>query len=143
MRQAGILCINPKHPACAKLPAMQGQLEFHDSEVRSSTLLAGTLTIAFSAACVQAENAGYVQSLVLELTEAAVDGPLTGGIGRLLHGTLWVDGVALPAVRFPYTVSGRVRMELQFANGIHLAISATSLVCRLTGDPRFVESFAC
>jgi hypothetical protein len=122
---------------------MQGQLEFHDSEVRSTTLLAGTLTVAFSAACVHADNAGYVQSLVLELTEAAVDGPLTDGIGRLLHGTLWVDGVALPAVRFPYTVSGRVRMELQFANGIHLAISAASLVCRLTGDPHFIESFAC
>lgn len=34
---------------------MQGQLEFHDSEVRSTTLQTDTLTLAFSAAFVQAE----------------------------------------------------------------------------------------
>lgn len=124
---------------------MQGELEFHDSEVRRIALDGDTLTLAFSAAFVQAEGAGagYVQSLVLACTGASVDGPLANGIGRLSHGKLWVDGVALPALPFPYTAPGPVRLALQFSNGTRLAITATTLECRFTGDPKFVESFAC
>ena len=124
---------------------LQGQVEFHDSEVGRITLDDGALTLAFSAAFVLAEGAGagYVQSLVITGTQATVDGPLADGVGRLSQGTLWVDGVALPALPFPYTAPGTVRMELQFSNGIRLTLTAASLVCRFTGDARFVESFAC
>nr|WP_315187570.1 hypothetical protein [uncultured Albidiferax sp.] len=124
---------------------MQGQLEFHDSEVRSIALQADTLTLAFSAAFVQAESAGtgYVQSLVIACTGATVVGPLADGVGRLSHGKLWVCGRVLPALPFPYAAPGPVRIELQFSNGTRLAISAATLECRFRGDPKFVESFAC
>ena len=124
---------------------MQGQLEFHDSEVRGIAFDCDELTLAFSAAFVQVEGAGagYVQSLVLACTWATIDGPLADGVGRLSHGKLWVDGVALPALPFPYTAPGPVRIELQFSNGSRLAITAATLECRFTGDPKFVESFAC
>jgi hypothetical protein len=124
---------------------MQGQLEFHDSEVRSIDMQADALTIVFSAAYVRtpAAGAGYVQSLVMAFTGASLDGPRADGIGRLSHGMLWVDGVAQTALPFPYTTAGPVRVELRFSNGTHLNILATSLVCRLTGDPQFIESFAC
>lgn len=124
---------------------MQGQLEFHDSEVRSIALQVDVLTLAFSAAFVHADGAGlgYVQSLELACTGATVDGPLADSVGRLTHGTLWVDGVARSTLPFPYTAPGPVRVELQFSNGTRLAITAASLACRFTGDPKFVESFAC
>ena len=124
---------------------MQGQLEFHDSEVRSMTLHHGTLTLTFSAAFVQADGAGagYVQSLEIACTGAIVEGPLADGVGRLSHGTLWLDGVPLPALPFPYTAPGPVRLELQFSNGTRLVMGAVTLECRFTGDPKFVESFAC
>ena len=124
---------------------MQGQLEFHDSEVRSIALQADALTLAFSAAFVQTEGAGsgYVRSLEFACTGATVDGPLADGVGRLSNGKLWVDGVALPALPFPYTAPGPVRLELQFSNGTRLAIAAATLVCRFNGDAKFVASFAC
>ncbi|WP_295950843.1 hypothetical protein [Rhodoferax sp.] len=124
---------------------MQGQLEFHDSEVRSIALHGDALTLAFSAAFVQADGAGagYVQTLELGCTGACVDGPLADGVGRLSSGKLWVEGVALPALPFPYTAPGPVQVELQFSNGTRLAIRAATLECRFTGDPTFVESFAC
>ena len=128
-----------------RLASLQGQLEFHDSEVRSVALEGAALTITFSAAFVQADGAGagYVQSLVITCTGASVDGPLVDGVGRLSHGKLWVNGVVLPAMPFPYSAPGPVRVELQFSNGTRLAIAAVSLVCRFTGDAKFVESFAC
>ncbi|BDT67036.1 hypothetical protein os1_12030 [Comamonadaceae bacterium OS-1] len=124
---------------------MQGQLEFHDSEVRSIALQTDTLTLAFSAAFVQAEGigAGYVQSLEITCTRATVVGPLADGVGRLSNGKLWVCGRVLPALPFPYAAPGPVRIELQFSNGTRLAISAATLECRFKGDPKFVESFAC
>lgn len=127
------------------LASLQGQLEFHDSEVRSIALHNGALTLAFSAAFVQADGAGagYVQSLEIAGTGAAVDGPLPDGVGRLSQGTLWVGGVALPALTFPCTSHGPVRLELQFSNGTRLVITAATLECGFTGDPKFVESFAC
>ena len=125
--------------------SLQGQLEFHDSEVRGIALEADALTLAFSAAFVQVEGAGagYVQSLEMASTGASVDGPLADGVGRLSHGKLWVGGVALPALPFPYTAPGPVHIELQFSNGTRLTITAASLVCRFTGDAKFVETFAC
>ncbi len=124
---------------------MQGQLEFHDSEVHRIDMREGALTIAFSAAWVQAEGvgAGYVQSLVMAFTGATVDGPLADGVGRLSQGKLWVDGLSLPALPFPYTASATVRVALQFSNGVRLEIAANGLVCQFTGDPKFIESFAC
>lgn len=124
---------------------MQGQLEFHDSEVRSTTLQDDTLTLAFSAAFVQAEGAGagYAQTLEIACTGATVDGPLADAVGRLSHGKVWVCGRVLPALPFPYAAPGPVRLELQFSNGTRLVVSAATLVCRFRGDPHFVESFAC
>ncbi|WP_367849665.1 hypothetical protein [Rhodoferax sp. WC2427] len=124
---------------------MQGQLAFHDSEVRSVVLRADALTLAFSAAFVQADGAGagYVQSLEIACTGATVDGPLADSVGRLSHGKLWVCGRVLPALPFPYAAPGPVRIELQFANGTRLVVSAATLACRFKGDPKFVESFAC
>lgn len=124
---------------------MQGQLDFHDSEVGRITLQADVLTLAFSAALVQARSAetGYVQTLEITCTGATVDGPLADGMGRLSYGKLWVCGRVLPALPFPYAAPGPVRLELQFSNGTRLVFSAATLECRFRGDPHFVESFAC
>nr|WP_315203021.1 hypothetical protein [uncultured Albidiferax sp.] len=124
---------------------MQGQLDFHDSEVGRITLQADVLTLAFSAALVQARSAetGYVQTLEIACTGATVDGALADAVGRLSHGKLWVCGRVLPALPFPYAAPGPVRLELQFSNGTRLVVSAATLECRFRGDPHFVESFAC
>lgn len=124
---------------------MQGQLEFHDSEVHRIELQAGDCRIAFSAASVQAQGlgAGYVQSLELRCPGAWVDGPLADGLGRLVQGQVWVQGQALARLPFPYTAPGPVRLLLQFANGVRLDIRADGLLCQFSGEPGFVESFAC
>ena len=126
-------------------PAMQAKLEFHDSEVRSIDTHADTLRLAFSAAYVHLDSvrAGYVQSLEMQFRGAAWDGPVADCVGRLSAGRLLLDGSAQSSIPLPYSSSGTLRVELQFSNGAHLHISAAALVCRFTGDPTFVESFAC
>lgn len=124
---------------------MQANLEFHDSEVRSIRALVDTLRIAFSAAWVRVapDQAGYAQSLQIQCLGARWDGPLADCMGRLSSGRLLDGDSVLSSLALPYASIGAVRLELQFSNGTQLQIHAQSLLCSFTGDPKFVESFAC
>lgn len=124
---------------------MHASLEFHDSEVRSTAAQADTLQIAFSAAWVRLapDQAGYAQSLHIQCLGARWDGSLADCMGRLSGGRLLDGDSVLSSLALPYASTGPVRLELQFSNGTQLQIHAESLVCGFSGDPKFVESFAC
>ena len=126
-------------------PTFLPTLAFHDSEIHSVAMLADTLTLAFSAAYVQLadKRSGYMQSVKMEFRQATWVGPTADCVGRLSDGTLWVNGAPQAPLTLPYASAGPVRVELRFSNGANLAISAQAMVCRCTGDPQFVESFAC
>ncbi len=124
---------------------MNTVLEFHDSEVRSVKSNADSLTVTFSAAHVLRADAvaGYVQSLELKLSSATWIGPVAECVGRLSAGKVVTNGVARSSLELPYTSTGSVTAELQFSNGSLLTITATTLECRLTDEPKFVEAFRC
>ncbi|WP_394787224.1 hypothetical protein [Rhodoferax sp.] len=119
--------------------------EFHDSEVRRIAAQDGALQILFAAAFVRVGTAssGYAQSLEMQFLDARWDGILADCIGRLSDGRLLAGASAQSSIPLPYASAGPVQVELQFSNGARLQIRAASLLCRFTGDPQFVESFAC
>lgn len=130
---------------------MNAGLEIHDSEVRSVEANANSLTVAFSAAYVHRSSgrpgfdagSGYAQSVEMEFSGATWVGPLPECVGRLSDGQVVSNGVARSLIELPYSSSGSVSAEFQFTNGSLLSVSASALVCRFTGEPRFIESFSC
>jgi len=124
---------------------MHASLEFHDSEVRSTDAQADTLRIIFSAAFVRVapDQVGYAQSVEIQCLGAHWNARLADCMGRLSGGRLLVGDSVLSSLALPYASTGPVRLELQFSNGAQLQVHAQSLVCGFTGDPKFVESFAC
>jgi hypothetical protein len=126
-------------------------LRFHDSEVRTVQATGNRLSVQFSAASVRQSNGqsgapateGHVPNLELLLTRATWSGLLNDGVGRLSAGGLAVDGVPVAPVPLPWARSGKVTLELNFANGTALSVAAGSVEFRFSGEPRFFESHAC
>lgn len=126
-------------------------LEFHDSEVWGVESHANSLTVVFSAAYVHRSSgrpgldagSGYAQSVEMEFSDATWVGSLPECVGRLSDGQVVSNGVAKSVIELPYSSCGPVSAELQFTNGSLLSVSASALVCRFTGEPRFIESFSC
>ena len=79
----------------------------------------------------------------LSVTQATWSGALADGVGRLSTGALSIDGVPLSPVPLPLARAGKVALTLTFANGTLLSIAARSVLIRFSGEPRWVESYAC
>ena len=130
---------------------MNVALEYHDSEVRRVESTADSLTVFFSAAYVHRSTgrpaidagSGYAQSVEMLFSGAAWRGPLPECVGRLAAGQVVANGVARSLIDLPHASTGPVAAEFQFANGALLSVTASALVCRFIGEPRFIESFAC
>ena len=127
---------------------MSLSLQFHDSEVRQAQTAGADLSVAFSAASVRSSDRqngidGYVLNLEMLLTQATWTGARADGVGRLSTGALSIDGVPLSPVPLPLARAGKVALTLTFANGTLLSIAARSVLIRFSGEPRWVESYAC
>ncbi|WP_119154032.1 hypothetical protein [Caldimonas tepidiphila] len=131
---------------------MNDALLFHDSEVRLAFADGDTLRVQFSAAHVERREAGpragapvlgYARTLELAFARAAWTGALHECVGRLVQGRLSAAGAAHARLPLPFDAPGPVRCELAFHNGTLLEVEAGAVSCRFTGDPRFVESYAC
>ena len=130
---------------------MNGGMELNDYGVRSVEEYTNSLTVAFSAAYEDRSSgrpgfdagSGYAQSVEMEFSGATWVGPLPECVGRLSDGQVVSNGVARSLIELPYSSSGSVSAEFQFTNGSLLSVSASALVCRFTGEPRFIESFSC
>jgi len=126
-------------------------LVFHDSEIGSVDLSGDTLVVSFSAAAVHSKSdssghitaAGYVQGLKMVFTQAEWVGVLGECVGRLSHSVLRISGESLTFIPLPYRATGTIAAELAFNNGAVLSVAASAVVCRFTGEARFLESYAC
>ena len=140
----------------AALPAtathnMHTTLEFHGSEIDRIEAADRGLTILFSAAHVHRTDdgsrlggvSGFLDALEMRFDNATWNGALADCLGRLTDGKLVADGVPQLRPALPCTHTNGVRVELQFANGVQLFMTAASLVCRFTREPHFVEDFRC
>ena len=130
---------------------MNTALEFHDSNVLTVEADAGSVRVLFSAAYVHRSERtpgidsgdGYVQEVVLHITNATWKGLPEECVGKISDGDLLIAGAPLRLVPLPFEATGEVRLELQFTNGATLLASGTSVRLRHLDEPRFVERFAC
>ena len=130
---------------------MQTTLEFHGSEIDRIEAADRGLSVLFSAAHVHRTDEvsapdgafGFLNALEMRFDNAIWDGPLTDCMGRLTDGKLVAAGVPQARPALPCTHTKGVRVELQFANGVQLFITAASLTCRFNSEPHFVEDFRC
>jgi len=130
---------------------MNAALEFHDSEVSSVEGTGSKLCVRFSAAYVHHSDGlpgkdagtGYVQTLEFVFYEAQWSGNLGMCLGSLWKGQVRQGERTMSLVPLPYRSIEPIEGEFEFENGEHLSVRAASAVIRLTGEPRFVERYAC
>ena len=127
------------------------ELQFHDSEVSSVESVNGDVHVSFSAAYVHRSHGtpggevshGYALAVELCLYQAAWSGILNECVGSLSDGALKVDGCSIKLVPLPFQCAGNITLHLQFANGAWLSATGTSVTVFHSGQPLFVEDFAC
>ena len=127
---------------------MNAALEFHDSEVSLVEGADGTLRLLFSAAYVhhsegrpgRDQGAGYMQSAELIFFGASWQGLSPECSGYLYDGSLNVDGESLSLIPIPLTAAGKITAVFSFLSAV-LSVSANSIVCSVSGEPRFVENY--
>jgi len=126
---------------------MNAALEFHDSEVSLVEGTDGTLRLLFSAAYIHRSEghpgrdpgAGYMQPAELIFSGASWQGLSPECSGYLYDGSLTVDGESLSLIPVPLTATGKLTAVFSFLSAV-LSVSASSVVCSVSGDPRFVEN---
>ena len=129
---------------------MNASLELHDSKVKLAEGASGTFRLVFSAAYVHRSEgrpgvdagAGYIQPAELVFSEASWSEPSVACLGDLSDGWVSVNGEKLSLVPLPFSASGQVSAEFVFVSGAVLSVSASSIACSPTGEPRFVENYA-
>ncbi|HMV59277.1 MAG TPA: hypothetical protein PKD38_18945 [Nitrospira sp.] len=129
---------------------MNAALEFHDSEASLVAGADGKFRVLFSAAYIHRSlgrpgvdaGAGYIQPAELVFSVASWTEPTDSCVGNLSDGCLFINGKKLSLIPLPFSASGQVSAELVFTSGATLSVSASSVVCTCTGEPRFVENYA-
>ena len=129
---------------------MNASIEFHDSKVKLAEGINGTFRLLFSAAYVHRSEgrpgvdagAGYVQPAEVVFSSASWSEPTAACVGNLSDGWVSVDGEKLSLVPLPFSASGLVSAEFVFESGAVLSVSASSIACSPTGEPRYVENYA-
>jgi len=127
---------------------MNSALEFHDSEVSLVEGTNGTLRLLFSSAYIHRSagrpgrdpGAGYMQAAELIFTDASWQGLSSECSGYLYDGSLNVDGESLSLIPIPFTTTGNITAVFSFLSTV-LSVSAGSVVCSVSGEPRFVENY--
>lgn len=126
------------------------RFSFSDSEVLHLAFAGDTLTVHFSAACVERLEAGaapltgYVRGLQMQL-QGVPEAQAVDFVGRLRGGRMLLTstGAVATLLDIPGTWQGPVVLELDFAQGAALRWQGTQLVCTLQPDWDFQESLAC
>ncbi|MDZ5455440.1 hypothetical protein [Azohydromonas lata] len=126
-------------------------MSFADSEISAITCGDGIIRILFSAANVRQHNPengsrpleGYARGVEFILTGTNLEFEDEGLMGRVSFGRAMLDNKWTLQIPLPCSITGRIAMEISFANQSHLEIEATDLECRFTGEPNFFESMAC
>lgn len=128
---------------------MNAALEFHDSTISSAQEAKGTLRLLFSEAYIHRSEgrpgidpgAGYIQPAELVFSGAEWHGLSPECTGALSDGTLTVGGKSLSLIPVPFSAAGELKAEFIFVSGAVLSVSAESVACSCSGEPRFVETY--
>ena len=126
-------------------------LSFAESEVSSVVASEGSLYIRLSAASVEraatpgtnAPAAGYAIGVVLRLPDFRVREKSEPTFGRIRAGVLRVQEQSKRSCALPAQYSTPVELELAFANGASMLVSASAFSASFEGEPNFRESLAC
>ena len=123
------------------------RLLWPDSEVRELVWRGADLCLHLSAACVcrtdpatGAPEQGFLRGVTLILRGARTSSRLSDALGRL-HAVRW-QGAACP-VWLPCRHTEPLGLELQFANGTQLLLTAQALEAQVMAGARFFPSLAC
>jgi hypothetical protein len=124
---------------------MSFALELHDSEVRDVVADGSAVRVRFSAAAVRNEagERGWLRSVQLEFSGAALHGDATHAFGKIAQGRLrhGDKGVAQPAV--PGALAGDFELALRLANGTQVVVRGQALVASVDGGARFTPDLSC
>ena len=86
---------------------------------------------------------GYAQGVILDLHQVQVQHSDDFVAGRIAEGRFFQEGEPLRYIPLPAVRMQANRLELRFANGAVLQLTAQAWQCRFGGEPRFRESYAC
>ena len=123
-----------------------------DSEVSRVTHHGDDWLLSFSAAsCTHTTHtskgaqtlAGYMLAVELLCSYCEVREFGEACLGRISKGRLIAEGVALRGLPVHQTLNGNLVLEVEFANGSVLELSAQRIQLCTTGATRFMESLAC
>ena len=130
---------------------MSLELSFAESEVSSVAASEGSLCIRLSAASVESAAApgamlpvaGYATGVLLRLPDFQVREKSEPTFGRIRSGALRVRERAERSCALPVRYNTPVELELAFANGASMLVSASAFSASFEGEPNFTESLAC
>ena len=126
-------------------------LSFAESEVSSVTAGDHGLHIRLSAASVESVGvpgsgpavAGYAIGVVLRLPGFQVLQRSEPTFRRIRSGALLAQGQSKASCALPVEYNMPVQLELVFANGASMLVSASAFGASFEGEPNFQESLAC
>ena len=124
---------------------MSFALEFTDSEVRDVTADGGVVRLRLSAAAVRndAGERGWLTSVQLEFTGAAVHGDTTHAFGKIAEGRLRHDDHGVARLAVPGTSTGELELTLRLANGTQLVVRGHALEAGAADGARFTPDLSC
>lgn len=132
--------------------SLMWEWQLSESEVSEAHQHADRVTLHLSAVTARALGAqpgeapsawGYVQGVILDLHQAQVQQWDGFAAGRIAQGRLTQDGQPLLSIPLPVVRMVPNHLELRFANGAVLELTAQAWQCRFGGEARFRESYAC
>ena len=124
---------------------MSFALEFPDSEVRDVVADGGVVRLRLSAAAVRndAGERGWLTSVQLAFTGAAVHGDTTHAFGRIAEGRLCRDDRGVERLAVPGTSTGDLELALRLANGTQFVVRAQTLEAGAADGGRFTPDLSC
>ena len=124
---------------------MSFALEFPDSEIRDLVVDGGAVRLRLSAAAVRddAGERGWLTSVQLEFTGAAVHGDTTHAFGRIAEGRLRHGDHGVARLAVPGTLTGDIELTLRLANGTQFVARGHALVASVAAEARFAPDLSC
>ena len=124
---------------------MRFPLEFPDSELRDVVADGGVVRLRLAAATVRDDGGerGWLASVQLEFSNAALQGDTTHAFGKITQGTLRQGIRAIAPLQVPGTMAGELDLTLLLANGTRFFVRADALAATVAADARFSPDLSC
>jgi len=119
-------------------------VDLRDAEVSRVARAGLDLHLGFAVVAVRGGARGvYLKAVGLRLADVRVVRLDGGCVGRLSDGRLLIDGLQPADVIVPSLCSGRIDLQLTFANGAQLDVAGSAVQLFIDGAPEVVEHLHC